>query len=164
MPQELEKKPEIGAPKPELPPEPEEVEAIPGVEVEPLPVEKEAVEAEVPSPAPAAPPTPPAVPKKDPTTMAVEKILEEDLGDLYVKLDPQTRKKFQDEGDKLVFTIRGMVDSLKVQGRKVVRLIREWLKIIPGINKYFLEQEAKIKTDKIIELSDKEKQKRQGLV
>jgi len=57
-----------------------------------------------------------------------------------------------------------MVGSFKIKARKVLHLIRDWLKIIPGINKYFLEQEAKIKTDKIIELAEQEKQKGQGAV
>ena len=34
-------------------------------------------------------------------------------------------------------------------------LIREWLKVIPGINKFFLEQTVKIKTDKIINRAHK---------
>jgi hypothetical protein len=37
-----------------------------------------------------------------------------------------------------------------------LKLIREWLLIIPGVNKYFLEQEAKIKTDKIQQLYERE--------
>jgi len=27
-----------------------------------------------------------------------------------------------------------------------------WLKLIPGVNKFFLEQEAKIKTDEVLKL------------
>ena len=128
-------------------------------------VEKEEVivlEDEKITPPPAPPP--PAPPKKDPTTIAVEKILEEDLGDLYVKLDPETRKKFRAKGDELTGNINTMVSTFKVKARKVLHLIRDWLKIIPGINKYFLEQEAKIKTDKIMELAEQEKQKGQGAV
>jgi hypothetical protein len=162
MPQELSKKPEVRPPGPEFEPTPEEPEAIPEIDIE-MPGEKEKEEPAEVSPPPAPVGSAPAEkPKKDPTTTAVEKILEEDLGDLYVKLDPQTRKKFQDEGDKLVVRIKDMVDHFKVKARKVVTLIRDWLKIIPGINKYFLEQEAKIKTDKILELAEEQKNKQQG--
>jgi len=34
----------------------------------------------------------------------------------------------------------------------------DWLKILPGVNKFFLEQEAKIKTDKILALKNKNNQ------
>ena len=32
----------------------------------------------------------------------------------------------------------------------MMELIYEWLRMLPRINKYFLEQEAKIKTDKLV--------------
>jgi hypothetical protein len=43
----------------------------------------------------------------------------------------------------------------KIKVNKIIDLIRRWLKLIPGINKFFLEQEVKIKADKIIRLKDK---------
>jgi hypothetical protein len=153
-------KPEFAPPAPEIAPAPEtrpSIEAIPVPPVEtPAPGETLAPRAPVQPTAPAS--------MKDPTTQAVEKILEEDLGDLYVKLDPQTRQKVKAEGDVLVGKLRIMVDGVRVHARKVLHLIRDWLKIIPGINKYFLEQEAKIKTDKILDLAEGEKQKKQGSI
>ena len=44
-----------------------------------------------------------------------------------------------------------MVRAYKVKVRDVVHLIREWLLVIPGVNAFFLEQEAKIKTDRILQ-------------
>jgi len=161
---ELEKKAEIRPPETEAPPQKEDIEARPGVEVE-LPsdeTQEEVVVIEEEKPAPSAAAPPPV--QKDPTTVAVEKILEEDLGDLYIKLDPETRKKFRAEGDKLAADLKGMVESFRIKARRVLHQIRDWLKIIPGINKYFLEQEAKIKTDKIMELAEQEKNKSQGMV
>jgi hypothetical protein len=35
-----------------------------------------------------------------------------------------------------------------------VDVIKRWLSIIPGINKFFLEQDAKIKAEKIIKLKN----------
>jgi hypothetical protein len=36
----------------------------------------------------------------------------------------------------------------------------QWLKLLPGVNRFFLEQEAKIKTDRIIHL----KKTQEGLI
>lgn len=123
---------------------------------------KKAEEAkEIPKPAPLPPKKPqPAVLPKDELTVEIEKILEEDLSDIYFSLPPKVQKKFHDEGDRVVQKIHRMIISLKVKAQKVLRLIRNWLKIIPGINKFFLEQEAKIKTDKIMLLAKYEKEKR----
>jgi len=33
-------------------------------------------------------------------------------------------------------------------------LIKKWLLLIPGVNKYFLEQEAKIKADEIVKMKN----------
>lgn len=32
----------------------------------------------------------------------------------------------------------------------MMELIYEWLRMLPKVNKYYLEQEAKIKTDKLV--------------
>lgn len=163
MPDQIQpKEREIRPPAPEIEPVPEGERAP--IPEKPTPKEEE--KAPIPektAPPPSRPAAPPPV-KKDETTMAVEKILEEDLGDLYVKLDPQTRQKIQAEGNVLVSKIKTMVEGARVRGRKVLHLIRDWLKLIPGINKYFLEQEAKIKTDKILDLAEEKKQKKQGIV
>jgi hypothetical protein len=47
------------------------------------------------------------------------------------------------------------MDSAKFKVKAIVDLIKKWLAIIPGVNKFFLEQEAKIKTDQIIALKQK---------
>jgi hypothetical protein len=36
---------------------------------------------------------------------------------------------------------------------KVLTIIKKWLQTIPGISKFFIEQEAKIKTDKITRIN-----------
>ncbi|MBU0649379.1 hypothetical protein KJ969_04790 [Patescibacteria group bacterium] len=154
------KKPEIG-PKIELPPELEEFESKPEREIQESAPEAAPSESERPAPAPRPTPAPA---KKDQTTAAIEKILEQDLGGLYIKLDPETKRKFRQEGDIVVGKIRTMFQTLKFKTRKILRWIREWLTVIPGVNKYFLEQEAKIKTDQILALAEEEKKKRQGLL
>jgi hypothetical protein len=58
-------------------------------------------------------------------------------------------------GEETVEKINSLLDKTKIKIGKIINLIKKWLKIIPGINQFFLEQEAKIKTDKIINLKDK---------
>ena len=50
-----------------------------------------------------------------------------------------------------------MIETAKLHLKKVLTMLREWLKMVPGVNRYFLEQETKIKIDKIIDLIKKQK-------
>lgn len=79
----------------------------------------------------------------------VEDILEDDLESIYTELDPNTQKTFKEQGEETAKQIVVTIHKLKHHTRKIIKLISSWLKIIPGINKLFVEQEAKIKTDKI---------------
>ncbi len=81
----------------------------------------------------------------------VEDILEDDLENIYTELDPNTQKTFKEQGEETAKQIVVTIHKLKHHTRKIIKLISSWLKIIPGINKLFVEQEAKIKTDKIEE-------------
>ena len=49
-----------------------------------------------------------------------------------------------------------MIKAGMIQMKKILKLIREWLLIIPGVNKFFLEQEAKIKAEKIQQIYERE--------
>ncbi len=91
---------------------------------------------------------------KDEVLKEVEKILEEDLGALVSGMSPDDRAKFEKKGLEVSGQIANMVRAFKLKMSKVVSLIREWLHTIPGVNKYFLEQEAKIKADKIMDLEE----------
>ncbi|WKZ29456.1 MAG: hypothetical protein QY323_01855 [Patescibacteria group bacterium] len=107
-------------------------------------------------PVPAAPvaspaPAPIAAPK-DPSVRAVEAILEEDLGDAFRKMTPEMQAKFRKEGERITAVIVEMVRNAKVNARLVLNMLARWLKMIPGVNRFFLTQEAKIKTDKILKL------------
>ena len=114
-----------------------------------------------PAPAPVAPaPAVPAAPRKDPTVRGIESILEEDLADTYSKMNPALQAKFRKEGERVTGKIADMVRSAKLKAREVLELITGWLKLIPGVNTFFLIQEAKIKTDKIVALAEEEKKKR----
>ena len=48
------------------------------------------------------------------------------------------------------------MQQTKIQVKKIFILIISWLKIIPGVNKFFLEQEAKIKADRILDLKNRQ--------
>lgn len=102
------------------------------------------------TPAPAA--VPAAGPTKDPAVRAVEAVLEEDLGDAFKKMNPDVQQKFRKEGERVTATIVEMMRNAKLNTRLVLKLIVDWLKMIPGVNHFFLTQEAKIKTDRILKL------------
>ena len=90
----------------------------------------------------------------------VEKIMEEGLGALYASLPPEARPKFKQKGEQAASEISVMVRTLSVKVKRVLQLLRDWLLTIPNVNRFFLEQEAKIKTDRIVELVEMLKQDR----
>lgn len=98
----------------------------------------------------------PTIPGKDELTVKIEKIMEEGLGEAYAKLSPISQQEFKIKGEETAAKINELMKSARVKIRKVLKLILEWLKFLPGVNRYFLEQEAKIKTDKILALKDKQ--------
>lgn len=92
----------------------------------------------------------------DPQFQAIEKILEEDLESVYFSLpDENIKRQFKQKGEETALAILDLMAKPKFKAKKIIDLIIGWLKIIPGINKFFLEQEAKIKTDKILKLGEK---------
>ena len=90
-------------------------------------------------------------------TKAVEEILSEGLNDLFQDLDQSQKTIFKQKGEQTAVTIAVMISSVKYKISEILELIRNWLFIIPSINKFFLEQESKIKTDKILLLDTKNK-------
>ena len=87
----------------------------------------------------------------------IEAILEEDLGEVYFNLSPQKQHEFKVKGEEATIKILDLIARPKFQVKKIISLIRDWLKIIPGINVFFLEQVVKIKADKIINETTKNK-------
>lgn len=88
---------------------------------------------------------------------SVENILAAGLDDLYQSLDPTKKIIFKQKGEETALSIVVLLKSVKFKIYEILDLIRNWLFIIPGINKFFLEQEAKIKTDKILQIDLKNK-------
>lgn len=87
----------------------------------------------------------------------IEEILEEDLAEVYFNLSPQKQQEFKVKGEETTIKIINLLSKPKVKIKKIISLVRDWLKIIPGINVFFLEQVVKIKADKIINETSKRK-------
>ena len=83
----------------------------------------------------------------------IERILEAGLEDIFAGLPPEKKTEFVRAGEETAGRINELFDTAKVRAKKIIVLIKKWLLILPGINKFFLEQEAKIKTDEIIKLN-----------
>lgn len=80
----------------------------------------------------------------------VDDILSDGLDDLYLGMMPDDQLKFKMKGEETVSLIVRMLHEPKVRIKKILELIRDWLRMIPGVNKFFLQQTAKIKTDRIV--------------
>lgn len=102
-------------------------------------------------------PVHPPVVSKDNVIIEVEQILEDGLGQYYASLPEQAKPVFKKKGEEVAREISTMVRTFKVKFKRLVTIISNWLRTIPGVNKYFLEQEAKIKADRIIELVETRK-------
>jgi len=85
----------------------------------------------------------------------IEKILETGLEDIYLSLPADKQREFTKEGEKTMKEINTLLDKVKINIGKIVSLIKKWLSLIPGVNKFFLEQEAKIKADEIMKLKER---------
>lgn len=101
--------------------------------------------------------SPPAVPAASgdtssgaPVMVEVEKVLSEDLGDAFAAMDPMTQREFKQRGEETARQIVSLLQQAKVQVRKILQLITGWMKMIPGVSKLFIAQEAKIKTDRLL--------------
>lgn len=80
----------------------------------------------------------------------VESILSKDLDNVFLSMDAGTQQEFKKKGEETTKAIVVLLQSTKVKVKKIINLIISWLRIIPGINKYYIEQEAKIRAEEII--------------
>ena len=100
-----------------------------------------------------APRSQPAAVSKSKQLKEIESVLQEDLETIYFKMDEAHRRMFREEGERVAREIEAIIHTGRAIAVKVLELIKRWLRLIPGVNKFFLEQEAKIKTDKIIKIN-----------
>lgn len=129
---------------------PAAAEAQPAGEQAEVAQAEQAVQAAVAAPQPLA---------KDPVVAQIENVMAEDLTDLFLALSPEQQAAFQQKGEETAGLIKELVMQAKVNVKKVFELIRDWLRMLTGVNKLFLEQEAKIKADKILVLAAEEKRR-----
>lgn len=90
----------------------------------------------------------------------VEEVMANGLDVSYQTMTPAQQERFRKKGEEIAKQIEDLTARFKLTARKVLHLLRSWLKLIPGINKFFLEQEAKLKADAIMKLGQEEMLKR----
>ena len=91
---------------------------------------------------------------RDQVVLQIEKIMENGLEDSFREMTPIQKQEFKIEGEKAAIEIRTLLRSTRVKIKKVFQILLSWLSLLPGINNFFLEQEAKIKADKIMAIRD----------
>lgn len=84
----------------------------------------------------------------------VESILSDGLKDIYTALPADHKQSFKQKGEFVANAITDLIIRGGVKVKMVWKLITDWLGSLPGMNKYFLEQEIKIKTDRVMEFSE----------
>ncbi|OIO52237.1 hypothetical protein COY93_04395 [Candidatus Uhrbacteria bacterium CG_4_10_14_0_8_um_filter_58_22] len=89
---------------------------------------------------------------RDMLLIEVEEKLEDNLWDAYRAMTPDLRLKFKMEGERIAQVVREGIATGRVVAHNILTMIVEWLGMIPGVNRWFLIQEAKIKTDALIKL------------
>ena len=94
--------------------------------------------------------TPMPAPAKSQLEKEIEDVLAEDLESLYWELSESERLVFKHKGEETASMVRLLLGEVNVRVQEIFRLIVEWLKLLPGISQFFVEQEAKIKTDKLL--------------
>lgn len=89
----------------------------------------------------------------------IEDLMTKELGEVYQRMSPEDQQKFKAKGEEVAQEIDSLLQRAKLTAKRVLHLIRDWLRLIPGINKFFLEQEAKIKAEEIIHYARRHRNK-----
>lgn len=95
---------------------------------------------------------------KDQVYEEVASIVQDGIEQMTATMEPTAKERFLKKGQEITFIIASMVRGFHVKAKEVLRLLKEWILTIPGVNKFFLEQEVKIKTDRIVELEQVRKE------
>ncbi|GEM_PF-605383 len=97
--------------------------------------------------------------KKDELTVQIEHIMEEGLKDAFKELTPVQQQEFKLKGEETAGKIRQLLFKTHIKVKKIFQLLFEWLQLLPGVSRFFLQQEAKIKADKILHLKHRHDRK-----
>ena len=92
---------------------------------------------------------------KEQEIKAIESILSDGLGDLYKNLPVQRQQEFKKKGEETAGKIAVLLQNAKTKIKKIINLIKNWLSMLPGVNKFYIEKEAKIKAEKLANLKNK---------
>lgn len=84
----------------------------------------------------------------------VENVLAEGMDNVFLSLDAGVQKAFKLKGEEVSRKITNLLMKAKIKAQEISNLILEWLRIIPRVNKHYIEQEAKIKTEKILKIKE----------
>lgn len=125
-------------------------EAAPGSEHQPA--ARPAARPQLPTPT-----APAAATVKSATRKEIEQVLSDGLVPMYQGMTAQEQARFRRTGEETAGAIEQLLGTFKATAKIVYQLIRAWLLLIPRVNKYFLEQETKLKTDRIMELQRQKK-------
>ncbi|PIR66786.1 MAG: hypothetical protein COU51_02110 [Parcubacteria group bacterium CG10_big_fil_rev_8_21_14_0_10_36_14] len=88
----------------------------------------------------------------DEELIEIKGILSEDILGLFKQMSSLRQQVFRRRGEDIAIKIKLTMQKTRVKASDIFELIKNWLKMIPRLSLYFLEQEAKIKTDKILGL------------
>lgn len=83
---------------------------------------------------------------------AVERVMEADLRELYLTMTPAERQVFKKKGEETAREITSLIEKTKLNLNKIIKLLFNWLRLIPKVNSFFIEQEAKLKADQLLKL------------
>jgi len=87
----------------------------------------------------------------------IEKILEQDMQNIYQQLPPDVKPIFKARAEEAARNIQQLLQKAKTTISQLREIILRWLQVIPGVNKFFIEQEAKLKAEKIFRLRKRNK-------
>lgn len=91
-----------------------------------------------------------AAPKKDKLLVQIEETLAEDLTEIYLNLPEEKRPLFREKGEKAAHQIQQLLESGKAKAKQILAIILDWLRMIPNVNRFYLEKTAEIKTNRLI--------------
>lgn len=88
----------------------------------------------------------------------IEKLMSRGLEDPYLAMSADKRAVFRRRGEETALKIMDMLEKGRVSVKEIVSLLIQWLQMLPGLNKFFIEQEAKIRADEIMRLDEERHQ------
>jgi len=87
----------------------------------------------------------------------IESVLEEGMKEIYISLPEEKKKEFKSKGESVARQINAILHATKKKIGEIISLIISWLKIIPGVSRFFVEQQAVLKAQKLLNNNNKKK-------